>query len=327
MTWRNAGDYHTAVNSRIRAVPGLAAVVVLALLCTRPALVQEGEEASAERIRSAIEAGRLDEAIADARRAAAQFPRSSEVHRLLGAALFKKGLNADARGAFRRAIELDAGIPENYFNLALVELSESRYAEASRSLEDFIRLEPSNALARVLLGRAYHNQNRTAHAIEQFRKALKLAPQLPLAHYHLGFALQSQGNLSEALAEYEQEINLNPGFYETYHHAGSIQLGRGNLAAAEELFQKGIALRPQAAQAHYGLARVLRKRGDLAGAEGALMRVIGLQPAHVEAHYALARIYQQLGRKDEAAREFKIVADLHARNARRSSGIAGIQNP
>jgi len=284
-------------------------------------------EASAERIRAAIQAGRIDAAIADARQGVAQFPQSSELHQLLGAALFKKGLNAEAREVFRRAIELDSEVPQNYYNLALVELSEKKYPEATRLLEAFLKLDPGNAMARVMLGRAYHNQNRTAPAIEQFKLALELAPQVPLTHYHLGYAYQSQGNLTAALAEYEQEIKFNPGFFEPYHLAGNIQLGRGNLDAAESLFRKGIALRPQGVQALYGLARVLQERGDLAGAEAALKQVIELNPDHVEAHYALARVYQQLGRKSEAAREFKIVSDFHARDARRSSGIAGRRDP
>jgi len=326
---RKSGEYNTNVNSprKVEIVLGLAAIIALALLTGGLVLAQGSEEASAERIRSAIQAGRLDAAIADARQAVAQFPQSSELHQLLGASLFKKGLNAEAREVFRRAIELDANIPQNYFNLALVELSENRYPEATQSLEAFLKLDPANALAHVLLGRAYHNQNRTVPAIEQFKQALEFAPQEPLTHYHLAYAYQSQGNLAAALAEYEQEIKLNPGFFESYHLAGNIQLGRGNLAVAESLFRKGIALRPQAVQAHYGLARVLREQGNFTGAEAALKRVIELKPAHVEAHYALARMYQQLGRKDEAAREFKIVSDFHARNAQRSSGIAGSHNP
>src|SRR5512136_21159 len=88
------------------------------------------QDASAERIRSAIQAGKVDAAIAEARQAVLQFPQSSELYQLLGAALFKKGLNPEAREAFRHAIELDSGIAQNYYNLALIELSEKKYPEA-----------------------------------------------------------------------------------------------------------------------------------------------------------------------------------------------------
>jgi Tfp pilus assembly protein PilF len=63
----------------------------------------------------------------------------------------------------------------------------------------------------------------------------------------------------------------------------------------------------------------------LNAAASTLEGVIKLKMDHVEAHYALARTYQQLGKSNEAAREFKIVSELHAHGAQRSSGIAGSQ--
>ncbi len=299
--------------------------VALCLQATGAMSAQSPEQASEERISSEIQSGRIDAAISDARRAVTQFPRSSTFQQLLGAALFKKGLNGEARQAFRRSIELAPKVPQNYYNLALVELSEGQYNAAVKPLEDFVILEPGNAQAHLLLGRAYHNLNRTFPAIDQFKKALELQPDLPLAHYHLGYAYQSQGRLAAALAEYEREIKLNPRFYDTYWLAGNIELEKQNLDPAESYFRKGINLRPDAPQAHYGLARVMLARGDLAVAEEELKKVLEQKPDDVEAHYALARMYQEIGRKNEAAREFQIVADLHAHKASRSSGIAGNQ--
>jgi len=164
-----------------------------------PAYAQDSEQSLEDGIRSKVEAGRIDAALDQARLAVGQYPNSSTLCQLLGVALFKKGLNEDARTAFRRAIELDPSIPQNHYNLALVNLSEKQYARAVGSLETFLRLDPDNPEAHLLLGRAYHNLNRTVSAIEQFKKALALAPQLPLAHYHLGYAYQSQGNRKPAL--------------------------------------------------------------------------------------------------------------------------------
>ena len=270
----------------------------------------ESEQALVEQISAKFGAGEIDAALQRARAAVAQYPRSATLHQLLGAALFKKGLNAEARAAFRRAIELDPSVAQNHFNLALVDLSESKYSEAAKSLEAFLRLEPANAQARVLLGRAYHNLNRTLPAIEQFKKALELAPQLPLVHYHLGYAYQSQGNLKAALEEFKREIQSNPAFYEPYWLAGNIELGQGDLDAAEDSFRKGSELRPQAYQGHYGLARVLIARKQFQEAEIELKKAVELSPSGVEVHYALARAYQQMGKKEDAAREYKVVAAL-----------------
>jgi Flp pilus assembly protein TadD len=131
---------------------------VFLLLLSQPAVAtaqdRPSEEALVSQISSTIQAGRTDRAVTEARRAVAEYPQSSPLHQLLGAALFKKGMNAEARQAFHRAIELDPGVAQNHFNLALIDLSENKFAGAAKSLETHLRHEPGNAQARLLLGRA-----------------------------------------------------------------------------------------------------------------------------------------------------------------------------
>jgi len=281
------------------------------------------------RIEGRIDANQLDEALKLAQLAVGRYPNSSQMRQLLGVVLFKKGANEEAETALRRAIELDPSIPQNYYNLALVNLSEKQYARAVPTLEKYLRLEPLNAQAHVLLGRAYHNLNQTAPAIDQFKKALTIQSQLPLAHYHLGYAYQSQGNLKAALEEFKKEVECNPGFYDSYWLAGNIELRQGNLDTAAEFFRKGIHLKPQAWQAHYGLGRVFATKRQWPEAETELRKALepgeasAASPDDVEVHYALARLYQQTGRADDAQREFQICKRLNAQRQRAGSGIAG----
>ncbi len=310
-------------NHRLCLIAGVTAFLLFPSATLLPLAIQDSQEALENRIGAEISDGRIDSAETEARRAVEQFPRSSQLRQLLGVALFKKGLNGEARAAFRRAIELDASVPQNHFNLALVELSEGHYADAVLPLETCVRLDPQNAEARLLLGRAYHNLNRTLPAIEQFKKALALQPGLPLAHYHLGYAYQSLGNRKTALEEFKMEVKRSPTFYESYWRAGNIELERGHFDAAEALFRKGVSLKAQAYQAHYGLARVLLARKQFQEAEGELKEALRSNPNNVEVHYALARAYQGLGKHEEAQREFQACTTLHARSEKRRSGIAG----
>ena len=302
----------------------LVAGFSLASVCeVIPAYAQDSEQSLEDRIRSKVEAGQIDAALDQARLAVGQYPNSSTLYQLLGVALFKKGLNEDARTAFRRAIELDPSVPQNYYDLALVNLSEKQYARAVGPLEAFLRLDPNNAEAHLLLGRAYHNLNRTVPALEQFKKALTLGPQLPLAHYHLGYAYQSQGNRQAAFDEFKKEIELNPNFYDSYWLAGNIELERGKLEAAEDFYGKGIRLKPEGFQAHYGMGRARLAKKQVAAAETELRRALELKPDDVEAHYALARAYQQMGNAESARQEFAICAQLNRQRQSAGSGIAG----
>jgi len=151
-------------------------------LCAHPAATDE--HAFEDEIASKLRARHIDAALDEARLALQQNPNSSELNQLLGVALFKKGLNQDARTAFQRVIQLDPTRPQSYYNLALVDLSENRYADAITPLETYLRLNPDNAEAHLFLGRAYHNLNRTATAIDQFKKAIALTPK-PVSYTHL----------------------------------------------------------------------------------------------------------------------------------------------
>ena len=324
LTCSFGGEYHR----HVAKISGVILALSLAFLpAARTLLCAQISEAEFEdRIAAELSSGRLQDAIADARRAAAQYPRSSAIQQMLGAGLFKNGQKDEARVAFRRAIELDPKIPDNYYDLALLELSDNRLRDAAPLLEKYLTLRPDNAQAHLLLGRAEHNLNETIPAIAQFKKALELAPDLPLAHYHLGFAYQSQGDLKAALEEFKKEIEITPTFYDSYWLAGDIELDEGDLDGAAELFRRALALRSGGFEAHYGLARVLMAQKKWAEAEAELQKAVAIQPNNIEAHYALARTYAARGKKDDAAREFKIVADLHARQRSSGPGIAGQQH-
>jgi protein O-GlcNAc transferase len=295
------------VNLKEVAFPaGISLAIFLVSPKVLPAQGQLFQQQLEDQITAKLEAGQTEAALSQARIAAAQYPKSSVLQQLLGACLFKMGNKEEARQAFQKAIDLDSSVPQNYYNLALLEMSDQRYQEAAGALETYLRLEPRNAEARLLLGRAFHNLNRTIPAIE-----------------HLGYALQSQGELKAALEEFKQEIRISPGFYDPYWLAGTIELGQGDTEEAAQLFRRGISVKPRAFQAHYGLGRTLLATEKFDEAESELRRAIKANPENVEAHYALARTYQRMGRQEDARREYQECSALNARRQKRSSGIAG----
>jgi tetratricopeptide (TPR) repeat protein len=295
------------------------ACAVVLLLCVfggAPRLFsQEGKDDLIQQIGWEIDNGRLDAALVHAQEGVAEYPGSSILMHLLGVAQSKKGMQKEARKTFQSAIHLDPTIPQNYYDLAVLDMQANNYGEAMGMLETYVRVNPQNGKAHLLLGLAYQKQKLDRPALEQFKKAVELSPDLPLAHYYLGTAYEDENNPKAALDEFKKELSNNPQFYDIYWRAGDIELEQNDLKAAEDYFRRGIALRPLRYEAHFGLAKALDERQELPQAAAELEMVIAIEPQDIEAHSLLARVYEKMGKTIEAKRE-----DLAAETLRAESG-------
>lgn len=257
-----------------------------------------------------ISNGYTRSALADAKRGALEYPDSPTLEHLLAVAEAENGMREKARKSFQKAIRMDRTVPQNYYDLALLDMQDGNYAEATSMIRTYLQILPQSGKARLMLGIAYRKQGQDQLAIAQFKQAIAASPDLPLAHYNMGKIYQSEGHNKAALAEYRKELGVNPQFYGVYWSAGYAELAENNINSAEALFQRGTQLRPLAYQAYFGLARVYLKQNNLTKAESELKTVIALAPEDVNAHSLLASVYTRLGKTLQANREELVVETL-----------------
>lgn len=257
-----------------------------------------------------IQAHRLNDALTFGEAAVREFAGNAELHHYYGLALFKAGQNDEAAKELRQSEKLAGNSFPIHFDLALVMLAESNYGVAAEELEKALHYKQDDALAHLLLGRAYQNTNRSVEAIEQFRTALRLDPNVPLGHYSLGFAYGSLGKNPEAIAEYQAQLKLTPDNPELQYQLGRTLLESGDASAAITHLQRATELDPRNEDAFYDLGKALVMAGDTAKAEAALRRAIELNPRDPTPHYQLARCLQKSGKSDEAKLEMQKFAEL-----------------
>jgi len=101
--------------------------------------------------------GRLTEAEQIGEEAVAAGRATLNCKHWLGLAYFKAGQTAAALAALQRSEGLDGTRFDIHFDLALVLLQQNQSAAAVEELQKAVKLQPSQALAHVLLGRAYQN--------------------------------------------------------------------------------------------------------------------------------------------------------------------------
>jgi tetratricopeptide (TPR) repeat protein len=96
----------------------------------------------------------------------------------LGAALAARGDAAGAQAAWRRAANRDPLRTESFFNLAWIAFNRGDLDGASRSLEQFFRLQGRDAEALFLQGRVYERQGRNDDSQKAISQAIRLSPRI-----------------------------------------------------------------------------------------------------------------------------------------------------
>lgn len=100
--------------------------------------------------------------------------------------------------AYRKALDLDAGLPDGWLNL----------------------------------GRLLHEQGALGEAERCYRRAVELQPEEPVALFDLGVALQDQERFAEAAAAYERALALDDTFADAHFNLSAVYEALGDRQTA-----------------------------------------------------------------------------------------------
>jgi len=159
-----------------------------------------------------LQAGRLDEAMAQLGEALRLNPRDAEAHSNLASALQAQGKLPDAVREARLAVSLKPWDDRVHFNLANALNAAGASTEAIDEFSRAITLNPDNADARFNLGVLLGARNQIADAVVQLGRAVELSPKNADAHRNLAVALAMTGKLDAGIAEAKEAVNLQPNW-------------------------------------------------------------------------------------------------------------------
>ncbi|MGE3740564.1 MAG: tetratricopeptide repeat protein [Geminicoccaceae bacterium] len=110
---------------------------------------------------------------------------------------------------FQRAIALNPSDPLARFGLGLAQIRAGGLNVGRANMELAVGLDPSNALLRTYLGRAYFEERRDPQAGDQYQIAKELDPLDPTAYLFDAIRLQTTNRPVEALDQLDKSIELN----------------------------------------------------------------------------------------------------------------------
>jgi tetratricopeptide (TPR) repeat protein len=336
-----AGKFARAVELQQQGKLDEAAAEYRSVLAIKPDFVEA--QANLGTVLSRL--GKYDEAIDAYRSAYKLAPHLTPILLNLGIAHYRAGQFTKAAEALRSFLEKkpDSVQARQLYGLSLVEIG--REEDAITQLELTLDVAPQETAVLYGLGLAHLRLNRpgwremidrlsgfpagvpTSHllrgqsliaereyerAIEELQKAATLDPGLPKLQYSLGLAYQQLGRNKEALAAFEGELKRSPQDFLTLYYLAYLSDAEGVADAAQQYLNAAMKLAPESPEANALAGKVLFKQGKAAKAVKPLEFAASKKPADHELRYTLARVYQQLGRKEDAAREFAEVHRLKA---------------
>ena len=320
--------------------------LILLLLQGRPAaFAAQDSSADLSRAHTLLEQGKTEEGMALLKEISLREPKLKGLAREMGVAFYKKSQFAQAVPYLQQAVGEDANDKEAvqllglsyYFTgkpasaipllqrsqswyrvanvdamyvLGLCNLSTQNYDAAREAFAKMFDTPKDSAPAYLFTARIMIRQDINNVGVEYAQKAVALDPKLPQAHYLLGELYLSQSRVPEAIAELQKEMEINPGFAGVYYKLADADLRAEKWEDAERLLQRSIWLDPDSTGPYILLGKVLEKKGEFELAVRTLQHALAMDPNNPLPHYLLGQAFHQLGRNDDADREFKVSEQL-----------------
>jgi choline-sulfatase len=189
---------------------------------------------------------------------------------------------------------------QNLLHAAMIASSQNRSADARKSLEKALQLNPKSPTALRDLGEMELHDGDYAKSAQHLKAALEARPEDASVAFHLGQALQKVDDLAGARDALETSLKLLPGRFQARLLLGQVYLALKDPKAAEDQFEAALLLQSSSVEAQLGLARAQIAEGNFNEALRQVEPLSKTQPNNVEVFEVLAQAYMGLGKMAEA---------------------------
>jgi len=251
---------------------------------------------------SFINSGQIKEAIEIVEPLIKNFPNESLLFNIMGVCNHSCQNYKVAINDFRKAVELNSGYAEAYYNLGVSYGDLGEIESAKKAYKNALRINNNYPTAQNNLGQILFTQGEFKESISYFKWALEFKPDFAEAYYNLGNAYLSLEDLHNAIKLLKKAISVKPDFADAYNNLGIAYLRTGEQELAREFFENAIALVPAYASAHHNLSSVKKyyeKDSQVIQMESLLSNTeISIQD-QIYFSFSLAKVYEDLGSHKE----------------------------
>ena len=294
------------------------------------------DQSAAERATELAEQGKCTEAMPLIHQALEQDSQiqDRDLKRRMGAAGVRCAMMLNHQGA---ATTLLAWLEEEFpHDPEILFMATHVYSDLSaRSSQELMEAAPDSPLVVEINAEKFEKQGDWRKAIAEYRVLLEREPRMPGIHNRIGQIIltlpATATSNDEARKEFEQELKVYPQNAGAEYFLGELARKGGHLPQAIEHYTNATRLNAGLPEPYFGLGRCLLDSDRAADAVGPLETAAKLAPGNPTIHFTLAHAYQELGRKDDAAREFALqkstAAKIQQNTGTVKRNVSGVPTP
>jgi tetratricopeptide (TPR) repeat protein len=192
----------------------------------------------------AIQAGRLDEALAAAENSLTENPKDTETWQLYVIVLNALGRSEDAQKATEKLRELGLNEADDFLLQAAEAASSWNLTTAISHYESALETGGERPEIHAGYALALWEADRPDDALASARKAVSLAPDDARANYALGHILRLREEKDEALAALTVAVNAEPDLMLAVYEQGMLLADKDRLEEALENFTRYLKANP-----------------------------------------------------------------------------------
>ena len=251
--------------------------------------------------------GNVDEALENAKRAVAEEPKEPYARLLYAGILEGVGRESEAVPLYRQLISEFPDKFDAYILLSNSFIKRKEFGEAVLVLQELLKRNPQEVLARYYLGQAYEKAGNFELAEAEYQKVVGSeggkgtgAPDLLRV-----YLLQKKAEKAKALCN--DMLAKDPNNVLARKALGHLMLGESNFDAAMEHLRVLEKVEEDSSDTRFKIALIQIEKQNFKEAIRELNLVLAKNPEHDEARYYLASMYAGGGRRKEAVKELQEV--------------------
>lgn len=254
-------------------------------------------------------AGRLDDALAAARKASESDGRSALAQYALGKVRVLRHEEREALVAFNEALRLNSRLTPAKVEAAKLLLSAGRLTEAESHARSVQTDVPESPAARLLVARVQLARGEVTAAEPEIRRLARALPADPDVQTTAGLLELRRGNRAAARAAFERAVSARPAQLEAVRNLVALDVAERKLDAARARVDALLSSRSNDPDVALMASGAMAAIGDRARAEQLARGVIDAHPDNLEAYVMLGRLYLAEKRLTEATAQYQALAD------------------